>query len=98
MNAGTIRGGLYRGHRGEKGKDDKIGNDGNELEKRSDEYKMILGDSMDTEKARDKWINAVERALEFEAFEKGEKHLDRGLDRVKFNGSYPLRDIPRWML
>lgn len=67
-------------------------------EENPEEYKMLAGESADTVEARDEWIDAVERSLEFEAFEDGEKHLDRGLGRVSEEGYYPLREIPKWMI
>lgn len=70
----------------------------NERKNQEEEYKMLVGESCDSEKARDEWIDAVEKALEFEAFEDGEIHMERGLDRVSEEGYYPLTDVPRWML
>ncbi len=61
-------------------------------------HKMLLGEACDNESVRDTWIDAVEQALEFESFEKGEMHMDRGLDRVNKEGYYPKEDVPRWMI
>lgn len=64
---------------------------------RKPEFKMLLGEAKDTEKVRDKWINAVERILELESFEKGEMHLKRKFDTVQKDGDYG-RKIPKWMI
>lgn len=61
-------------------------------------HTMLLGEACDSESARDAWIDAVEQALEFDSFERGEMHMDRGLDRVNEEGYYPLEDVPRWMI
>lgn len=71
--------------------DEKSGGD-------SQEYSMLVGECSDTKEARNEWIDAVERSLEFEAFENGEKHMERGLGRVRQDGDYPLKDVPRWMI
>lgn len=67
-------------------------------EEKSDEEDHPVGETHASKEACDKMIDAVERALELEAFEQGHLHSDRGLDRVVVEGDYPMRDVPRWML
>lgn len=77
---------------------EKTGKEPENPPEKTEEYKMLIGRCNDTREARNKWIDAVERSLEFEAFENGERHMDRGLGRVKSDGDYPMKDVPRWML
>lgn len=59
---------------------------------------MLVGDSFDTEEARDKWIDSVERILENESFERGQQHLRKNFDDIRKSGEYRLNETPRWMI
>ena len=62
-----------------------------------EEHEMLVGRSRDEETVRDRWIDAVEKVMENEGFERGEKHLRRDLHRVKMDGDYGSNEPPRWM-
>jgi hypothetical protein len=59
---------------------------------------MLVGDSFDTEEARDQWIDSIEIILENESFERGQKHLRKNFDEVRISGDYGLKKTPRWMI
>lgn len=68
-------------------------------EKKSPEgYKMLIGEGKDSVEARDKWIDAVEKMLEHESFEKGEKHARKGFEEIRDDGDYGLKEPPKWFL
>lgn len=57
-----------------------------------DEFEVLLGNSMDSERTRDRWIDAVERIMEEQAFEQGKIHSRRNFTDVLRNGDYGMRD------
>lgn len=77
---------------------EQLENEVDKSEKRSERRKMLVGRSFDTESARDRWIDSVERLLENESFERGEKHMRTNFGSVRHDGYYGLDEVPRWML
>lgn len=60
--------------------------------------KMLAGCGYESEKARDEWIDAVERIHRFKGFEEGEMHERKRFEEVMDDGDYGLGEPPRWML
>lgn len=57
-----------------------------------EERVMLVGRSSDSRETRNQWIDAVERSMEEDGFEKGQKHLRRGLGEVRYDGDYGLQE------
>lgn len=48
----------------------------------------LLGDTYRSEDIADRWLDTVEKMIEEESFEQGEKHSNRDFNRVKSDGNY----------
>lgn len=82
--------GVYR-------KDSKSGDNSNDRLRNwgiidNEKRNILLGNASDTKESRNKWIDAVERSMEEDGFEKGQKHLDRGLEEVRYDGDYGIQE------
>ncbi len=57
-----------------------------------EERTALLGNASDTRESRNRWIDAVERSMEEDGFEKGQKHLRRNFSGVRNDGDYGLEE------
>lgn len=43
-------------------------------------YEMLIGEGMESEAARNNWIDEVEKLLEFQSLERGQQHRRKNFD------------------
>lgn len=58
----------------------------------------LVGNCNDSRKVRDKWIDAVEKVLDVEAFEKDQVNSRKKFDEVMIDGDYGMKEPEKWML
>lgn len=51
-------------------------------EEKIEGYEMLVGNSMDCKEARNKFIDGVEKLLEFESLERGQQHSRKNFDNA----------------
>ena len=54
-------------------------------------YEMLVGNAMDTEEARNQWIDTVEKLLEIESLERGQQHLQKNFDHAPVHNEEPYK-------
>lgn len=54
-------------------------------------YEMLIGNAMDTEEARNQWIDTVEKLLELESLERGQQHLQKNFDHAPTHNEEPYK-------
>lgn len=74
--------------------------EGKELEnpEREDINPDLIGNCGDREETRNRWIDTVEKMLEFDAFCKGEISSMKKFEEVMIDGDYGLNEPEKWML
>lgn len=60
-------------------------------ETESESYEMVLGESMDSEEVRNDWIDAVERILEEESWERSQQHTRRNFEHASVHNEASKR-------
>lgn len=56
-------------------------------------YEMVLGESMDSREVRNDWIDAVERILEEESWERSQQHTRRNFEHASVHNEASKRGI-----
>lgn len=56
-------------------------------------YEMVLGDSMDSRDVRNDWIDAVERILREESWERSQQHARRNFEHASVHNEASKRGV-----